>query len=452
MIRAKRALRLVTRRGLAWGAASTVIGLAATLWADERMLMHESARHGPFFTLPHSYGVAGLLLLAGQLALIVGLLVQRGRLRRAEEESRSSQDRYRSAIDRNSAILRAIPDLMFMLRCDGTYVDYHARDPQLLFALPDRFIGRTIREIMPAGVADTLMDALARACRDGTPVIVQYELPMDEPRHFEARLVRAEDDRVLTIVRDITDWKRTLERNRDLAGRLIASQEAERTRIARDLHDGISQDVAAIAVEVSRLRQQRGDIQSRGAQQLLGSLQRRTADVAESLRLLSHGLHPTVLQHIGLVAAVEAHCAEIERQQRVQVTLSAESDVEPVSQTVALSLFRITQEALRNAVRHGHARHAIVSLRKVDSDLRLTVTDDGAGFDVLAARRNGGLGLSSIEERARLVHGHVTIRSRQGHGTSIDVRVPRAGAEESGGRGYGPPAFERRQSQALNRS
>jgi signal transduction histidine kinase len=426
------AFRLVTLRGLAWGAASIVIGLAATLWADERVLS-DSAGSVPFVTLPHSYGVPGLVILAGQLALIVGLLVQRRRLRRAEKESRSSQERYRSVVDRNSAILRAVPDLMFMLRCDGTFVDYHARDPQLLFAPPDRFLGRTIREILPASVADTLMDALARACRGDTPVIVQYELPMGEPRHFEARLVRAEHDRVLSIVRDITDWKRTLERNRDLAGRLIASQEAERTRIARDLHDGISQDVAAIAVEVSRLRQQRGDIQSQGAQDLLGSLQRRTADVAESLRLLSHGLHPTILQHIGLVAAVEAHCAEIERQQRVQVTLSAESDVEPASQAVALSLFRITQEALRNAVRHGHARHAIVSLRKVDSDLRLTVTDDGAGFDVLAARRNGGLGLSSIEERARLVHGHVTIRSRQGHGTSIDVRVPRDDADAPAG-------------------
>ena len=77
------ALRLVTRRGLAWGAASIVIGLAATLWADERVL-YDTVAHAPFFTLPHSYGLAGLILFAGQLALIVGLLVQRGRLRRAK--------------------------------------------------------------------------------------------------------------------------------------------------------------------------------------------------------------------------------------------------------------------------------------------------------------------------------------------------------------------------------
>jgi nitrate/nitrite-specific signal transduction histidine kinase len=78
------------------------------------------------------------------------------------------------------------------------------------------------------------------------------------------------------------------------------------------------------------------------------------------------------------------------------------------------------------------------------------VTDDGAGFDVPAARRNGGLGLSSIEERARLVHGHVTIRSRHGHGTSIDVRVPREGPAGSSGRGYAAPAFERRRSHVVN--
>ena len=87
------ALPRVTLRPLAWGAASIVIGLAATLWADERVLLHGSAGHGPFFTLSQSYGVVGVALLAGQLALIVGLLVQRGRLRRAEDESRASAER-----------------------------------------------------------------------------------------------------------------------------------------------------------------------------------------------------------------------------------------------------------------------------------------------------------------------------------------------------------------------
>jgi PAS domain S-box-containing protein len=325
---------------------------------------------------------------------------------------------------RNSAILRAIPDLMFVLLRDGTYVDYHARDPRLLAVPPDQLIGRTIREIMPPALADTLMDAVERACLSEEPVVVEYELPMDEPRQFEARLVYAEHDCVLSIVRDVTESKRALALNHDLAGRLIASQEVERSRIARDLHDGVCQDVAAVSVDLSHLRQSGGDIRSDVVQEVLLSVERRTATVAENLRLLSHGLHPSVLQHIGLVAALQAHCAEVERQQQLRVTFFAEGDVEPASRLVSLSVFRIAQEALRNAARHGHARNATVSLLRRNRGLTLAVADDGQGFDVAAVRQKDGLGLVSIVERARLVRGHVDIRSEPGGGTTINVSVP----------------------------
>jgi PAS domain S-box-containing protein len=492
------------------------------------------------------YVLGGLLVITAQLALIVGLLIQRTLRRRAEEESRKTEERYRSVVDtqselicrflpdstltfvndaycrfwnktrdellgrkfielipssarqgvlervqrlqggvdshehpvtladgtigwhhwinhaivderghlvelqgvgrdmtdrkraeealarleaRNSAILRAIPDLMFVLSRDGTYVDYHARDPKRLIAPPDRFIGRTIRDIMPPPIADRLMDAVERACLSNDPVVVEYELPMSEPRCFEARLVYAQDDRVLSIVRDVTEAKRAVQLNRDLAGRLISSQEAERTRIARDLHDDACQEVAGVAVDISNLLHRR-DIRDAAVQQELASVQNRVAGVAESLRLLSHDLHPSVLQHIGLVAALEAHCAEVERHYDVQVRFSAEGDVEPAAPKVALSLFRITQEALRNAARHGHARHASVVLARSDDALALSVTDDGEGFDT--ARHNGGLGLVSIEERARLVKGRVTIHSQPKRGTTIDVRVPVSGGDDPG--------------------
>ena len=211
---------------------------------------------------------------------------------------------------------------------------------------------------------------------------------------------------------------------RDLAGQLIFAQEVERTRIARDLHDDACQEVAAIAVDVSNLRKKDTTLQDSDVQQTLLSVQRRMARVAEGLRLLSHDLHPNLLKHAGLAAALEAHCAEVERQYHIQVSFHAEGQVEPANPVVMLSLFRIAQEALRNAAKHGHAQQVDLTLSEQGDALALSVTDDGWGFDPGGVRHNGGLGLVSIEERARLVKGQVTIHSGPQQGTTISVRVP----------------------------
>lgn len=360
---------------------------------------------------------AAVFSFSAQLMLILGLVVQRAWRRRAEEQRRRLEVR-------NTALLRAIPDVMFVLARDGTYVDYHARLPRLLPFAPGSFIGRTVRDVMPPQVAETLMNAIERTSEDGDPVVVEYQLLHGDPKYFEARFVPIEQDYVLSIVRDVTDVKRGAARNRDLAGRLIASQELERTRIARDLHDDVCQEIAALSIDVSQLRQNLAKMQSREIHTVLVSLQQRTASLAESLRRLSHGLHSSVLHHIGLMPALQAHCAEVERQHHMEVRFAAEGDVEPASRSVALSLFRIAQEALGNATRHGHAQHATVSLFRRNGELTLEVADDGQGFNVPIAQQNGGLGLVSMEERARFVHGSVSIRSQPGTGTNILVRVP----------------------------
>lgn len=211
---------------------------------------------------------------------------------------------------------------------------------------------------------------------------------------------------------------------RDLAGQLIFAQEVERTRIARDLHDDACQEVASITVDVSNLRQKDATLQDSDVQQALLSVQRRMARVAEGLRLLSHDLHPNLLKHAGLAAALEAHCTEVERQYHIQVRFHAEGQVEPANPVVMLSLFRIAQEALRNAAKHGHAQQIDLTLSEQGDSLTLSVADDGWGFDPGGVRNNGGLGLVSIEERARLVKGQVTIHSGPQQGTTISVRVP----------------------------
>jgi signal transduction histidine kinase len=213
-------------------------------------------------------------------------------------------------------------------------------------------------------------------------------------------------------------------RARQLAGRLITAQESERTRIARDLHDGLCQEIAGVSVAISHLKHHRGGVQDAAVQEALCTLQQRTKALAESVRLLSHHLHPTVLQHVGLVAAVDALCAETERQYAVRVLFNGSDDLERIGANIELCLFRITQEALRNAFTHGGAKRAAVSITRSGRSLDLTVVDDGRGFDVAHARQNGGLGLLSIEERARLVGGELTVDSYLQQGTIVHASIP----------------------------
>ena len=223
-----------------------------------------------------------------------------------------------------------------------------------------------------------------------------------------------------TAVQGVAEVERSRRRHHELAGRLLTAQEAERSRIARNLHDGVCQEVASVVVDLSHLRR---SIAGAEAQDTLMALQRRASGVAETLRLLSHHLHPTVLQHIGLIAALEAHCSEAQRDYGMKVELSAQPDAEPSDKKTSLALFRIAQEAIRNAAQHGRARRATISLERDGMVLVMAILDDGKGFDVSAARGAEGLGLLSIEEHAHLARGQALMHSRPGR-TAIEVFVP----------------------------
>jgi two-component system sensor histidine kinase UhpB len=157
----------------------------------------------------------------------------------------------------------------------------------------------------------------------------------------------------------------------------------------------------------------------------VASIQRRATVLAESIRGISHDLHPDVLKHGGLAAALEAHCAEISRAQPVAVSCTAEGDFDSIDPGTAFCLYRIAQEALHNVVKHSRARHAEVRLRRTDASEELTIADDGRGFDVAETWRNGkGLGLVSINERIRLAAGTLSVVTERNKGTQLHVRLP----------------------------
>jgi PAS domain S-box-containing protein len=340
-------------------------------------------------------------------------------------EQRRAQEALVQAEARNSAMLRAVPDLMFVLLRDGTYVDYHARDAKLLFAPPSVFIGKKVRDIMPPRLAEVMMEAIEGACARADTVVVEYDLPLDDIRYFEARIVRAGADRVLSMVRDVTDAKRANALNRDLAGRLISSQEAERRRIARELHDDVSQKVALLNIGIDEVTRQ---VAAGEARARLQQLSKFTKEVAGDLRDLSHELHGSRLQSLGLVAAIEVLCRDTSKQIGVTVPFAHGVLPQDVDPNVSLCLYRIAQEALNNIARHSHARHAQVTLICENRTLTLQIADSGVGFDPHSARQSG-LGLISMRDRVAFLRGQLAIHAAPGGGTRIGVNLP-----------IGPPA------------
>ena len=238
------------------------------------------------------------------------------------------------------------------------------------------------------------------------------------------RRQRAEDT---LRVREAT-LRASYQRIRRLAGGLIRAREAARVAMARDLHDEICQDMVGLAMAIDDLTSSGGRVQDARTQYALARLHRRAIEIADRIRRISHELHPASLQLLGLAAAMKTQCLEVEKRHNVEVSLETAGDLKRIHPDVALCLFRIAQEALRNAVEHGAARRLRVSVVRRGADVELSIVDNGTGFDVESVRRDGrGLGLVSLEERAHEAGGELLITSRPGQGTSIIAHVP-AGA------------------------
>ncbi len=200
------------------------------------------------------------------------------------------------------------------------------------------------------------------------------------------------------MVEDITQQEVAEQSLRQLTGRLIRVQEEERSRIARELHDDLNQRLGLLAIELGQLH----DSLSQGNHELLERLDkvcRETDDISEGVHRLSHNLHSSVLENLGLVPAVRTLCMEFSGQYGIKVEFQERKVPSSLSSEVALCLFRIVQECLRNVARHSRARLARVRLDSDSSEIRLIVEDDGVGFDLEARPGKPGLGLVSIRER-----------------------------------------------------
>ena len=211
-----------------------------------------------------------------------------------------------------------------------------------------------------------------------------------------------------------------------MSGRLIHAQEAERTRLARELHDDLNQSLALLAVELDMFGQKPPATGSEVSERMR-DLSEQVKDLSSSVHRLSHELHPAKLEQLGLVAAVRGFCRELGAARNIAIEFEPHAVPRLVPDEIALCLYRIVQEGLQNVIKHSGSATAKVELISNENELCLIVSDQGCGFDSMVATDEGSLGLVSMRERVRLVRGQISVESRKGEGTRIKVQVPLGG-------------------------
>jgi len=210
---------------------------------------------------------------------------------------------------------------------------------------------------------------------------------------------------------------------RSLSGKLLTAQEEERSRIARELHDDITQRLAVLAIDMGKLELQHtaapGELKSQ-----IGAIKNSLVKISEDIHAISRKLHPAILDDLGLVRAIQSECAAFTRREGVAVTFRHEAVPEQLPKNIALAFYRIIQESLRNIARHSQAESAHILVNCTDKILQLSIADSGVGLDPLLLQNKAGLGLISMAERVKLVQGTITVDSVPGEGTVINVQVP----------------------------
>jgi signal transduction histidine kinase len=210
---------------------------------------------------------------------------------------------------------------------------------------------------------------------------------------------------------------------RQLAGRLIHAQEEERHRIARELHDDLSQRMAMVSIRVDTLRASPPDTENALVEQLT-NIYEEADSISSEIHQLSHELHSTVLERLGLVAAIRHYCNEFSVHRRIPVSVQIDGEEVPLEKEIALVLFRVTQECLANTAKHSDATSCNLRLSYHNRRVELEVKDDGCGFAAGKVTQREGLGIESMRERLRSVGGTFQIRSKLSGGTTVCAEIP----------------------------
>ena len=371
------------------------------------------------------YFLAATAVIVVQALLIFGLLWQRARKRKAEAVLRESEKRFRVMAD-------STPSLIWM--CDEQGRVTYLNEQWAVFTGLDKSAG--YGDMWAAGVhPDDLPNAsaaLSKALRSQKPFSNECRLRRNDGVYrwlFGVASPRVDGDGsfagFIGSAVDVTDQKVAQEALEKVSGQLIEGQEKERRRLARELHDDICQRLAMLSLRIEKASKGWGNGRVSVVEQL-EQIWKQCSDLTGDVQALSHELHPSILDNLGLATAVKSFCREVSAQSGVAVEFVGKNIPDSLPREVALSLFRVVQEAVHNAIKYSGQKHFEVRLQGTSSELELEVRDEGVGFEAANTKNGGGLGLVSMSERIHQVNGTFTIYSQPNAGTRIHARVPLA--------------------------
>jgi PAS domain S-box-containing protein len=383
------------------------------------------------------YIVGGIIVCLGEMLLILGLLWQRAKRKRVEESLastvanlRGAESTLRESEQRFRLVANTAPVLIWMSGVDKLCIYFNK--PWL------EFTGRSFEEELGNGWAQGVHHEDLQAC------LTAYIQAFDRREAFqmEYRLRRYDGEYrwildngiprfnadgsfagYIGSAIDVSEQKLAQQAIRTVGGRLLEAQDAERKRIARELHDDISQRLALLAIEIAQADSNVNGSPERMKAHLEG-IRQHCSNVAHDVQTLSHRLHNSKMDFLGVVHAVRVFCNELSKQYEVRIDFNDQNVPKNLPSNIALCLFRVVQEALHNAVKYSGVKEFTVELSATANEVHLLVTDTGAGFDVEKMQTNPGLGLVSMQERVHMVQGRFNIESRQGEGTKVVASVP----------------------------
>ena len=367
------------------------------------------------------YIVLGIALLVLQALLIISLLLERDQKRKAEAVLRESEKRFRLMAD-------SAPSLIWMCDDKGKVTYLNEQRRAFTGEDPEAGFGDSWKQYVHSDDLQDVERAIAQALETHQSYSKEYRLRRQDGSYrwmLDIASPRFTGNHVFAgligSAVDVTDQKLAEDALKRVGGQLIEVQEQERSRIARELHDDICQRLILLSIEIEQANQ---CSENNSSKQSFMEVQRHCSKLAGDVQLLSHQLHSSKLEYLGLATALRSFIRDFSSQHGVTVAFSAENVPKTLPAGISLCFFRIGQEALQNARKYSGVSEFVVRLQGNEHELRMEVFDEGAGFEMNEARKRGGLGLVSMQERVNLVNGTVTIETGLNKGTRIVVCVP----------------------------